>query len=93
MAKEADIPWSTVRNMFKRDTEPSISTLECLCNALGITMSQFFEEENALGLTQEQQRLLSGWNRLDAEDKKIINALVVSLEQKEFRQTTGFKIP
>ena len=26
VAKEAGIPWSTVRNMFKRNTEPSIGT-------------------------------------------------------------------
>ena len=41
VAKEADIPWSTVRNMFKRNTEPSIATLECLCKGMGMTLPQF----------------------------------------------------
>ena len=43
IAKEANIPWITVRNMFKRNTEPSIQTLECLCKGMGITLVQFFD--------------------------------------------------
>ena len=64
VAKEAGIPWSTVRNMFKRNTEPSLSTLECICNGMGITLSQFFDFDHTMGLSETQQLLLIQWNLL-----------------------------
>lgn len=41
----AGIPQSTLVNMFNRGTLPSITTLECICSAFGITLSEFFKEE------------------------------------------------
>lgn len=82
VAKEADIPWSTVRNMFKRNTEPSIATLECICRGMGITLPQFFDVNNEMGLTQEQSHLISQWNRLDANKKHLISELVDVLNDK-----------
>jgi len=82
IAKEAGIPWSTVRNMFKRNTEPSIQTLECLCNGMGMTLSQFFDEDNSLGLSPEQAQLLQQWSRLSENDKRLISELIGSLNDK-----------
>ena len=58
VAKKAGIPCSTVRNMFVRDTDPSMKTLESVCNGLGISLSQFFDTENQMGLSSEQAHLL-----------------------------------
>ena len=44
LSLESNLPQSTLTNMFNRETLPSISTLECLCAAFGITMSEFFED-------------------------------------------------
>lgn len=81
VAKEADIPWSTVRNMFKRDTEPSIQTLECLCKGMGITLPQFFDIDNNMGLSAEQMHLLQEWSRLRVKDKKLISDLIDALNE------------
>ena len=81
VAKEAGIPWSTVRNMFKRNTEPSIQTLECLCRGMGITLPQFFDVDNDMGLSPEQAHLLQDWSRLREKDKKLISDLIVSLNE------------
>ena len=43
LAKEAELSWSTVRNIFKRNTNPTISILEIMCKTLGISLSQFFD--------------------------------------------------
>lgn len=32
--------------MFNRETLPSIVTLQAICDAFGITLSDFFKEEN-----------------------------------------------
>lgn len=79
IAKEADIPWSTVRNMFKRNTEPSIGTLECLCKGMGITLPQFFDVDNQMGLTDEQQQLISQWSKLSDNNRRLVSELVEAL--------------
>ena len=81
VAKEADIPWSTVRNMFKRNTEPSIITLECICKGMGISLSQFFDEENKMGLTGEQAQLIRDWSKLNEKNKRLVSELVEALNQ------------
>lgn len=79
VAKEAGIPWSTVRNMFKRNTEPSIITLELICKGMGITLCQFFDEDNQMGLTPEQMWLIQEWNKLNDRNKRLVCELVTEL--------------
>lgn len=81
IAKEANIPWSTIRNMFKRNTEPSISTLEALCAALGMTLPQFFDIDNEMGLAPEQSQLLQKWNKLREKDKHLVSELIDALNK------------
>lgn len=45
LSTESGISQSTLTNMFNRETLPSITTLECICSAFDITMSEFFLEE------------------------------------------------
>lgn len=81
VAKEAGIPWSTVRNMFKRNTEPSIMTLECICKGMGITLCQFFDVDNQMGLSREQVQLIQDWSRLTDHNKHLICELITALNQ------------
>lgn len=82
VAKEADIPWSTVRNMFKRNTEPSIGTLEAICKGMGMTLPQFFDVENQMGLSDEQRQLINQWSKLDERKKRLVSELVDALNEK-----------
>ncbi|MBR1686838.1 MAG: helix-turn-helix transcriptional regulator [Clostridia bacterium] len=81
VAKEAGISWSTVRNMFKRDTEPSIATLEAICKGMGMTLPQFFDTENEMGLSDEQRRLVSQWARLSSRKRRIVSDMVDVLNE------------
>lgn len=81
VAKEADIPWSTVRNMFKRNTEPSIATLECLCKGMGMTLPQFFDVDNDMGLSPEQARLIQDWSRLSDKNRCLVSQLIEALNE------------
>ena len=83
VAKEADIPWSTVRNMFKRNTEPSVTTLESICKGMGITLAQFFDPGGPNSLTERQQLLVSKWNVLNEKDQALILDLIESLGEKQ----------
>lgn len=42
LAKESDIPYSSLNSMFQKNNQPTISTLEKICKAFNITMSEFF---------------------------------------------------
>ena len=48
LAKESGLSHSTVTNMLNRNNAPTLPTLESVCKAFGITLSQFFSEGNDL---------------------------------------------
>ena len=51
LAELSGLNQSTLANTFSRGTVPSIRNLEIICNTLGITLAQFFtEEENTVPL-------------------------------------------
>lgn len=79
VAKEAEIPWSTVRNVFKRNTEPSIATLECICKGIGMTLPQFFDVDNDMGLSTEQAHLIQEWSRLSDKNRCLVYQLIEAL--------------
>ncbi len=77
LAEESGVSQSTLSNMFIRRTLPSITTLEQLCNAFGITLSDFFKENNS-----QKDDISTKYNMLSAENKKIVLNLVDALNKK-----------
>ena len=51
LSKNCRLSESTSANIFRRNTVPSIATLEAICAGFGITMSQFFAEGEMVELT------------------------------------------
>ncbi len=76
LVKETGLPASTVANIFHRDTVPSVATLETICAAFGISLSQFFSEGTEISLTEEQQALLERWGMLTADQKTVLMSLM-----------------
>lgn len=77
LAVESGLSSSTIANLRRRNTVPSIPTLEAICNAFGITLSQFFDEKcNSIHLNAEQQDFFDKWIGLTAEQKKILYDLI-----------------
>lgn len=75
LAEEAELTESTIANMFARKTLPSIKTLEAICNAFKITLSEFFADENEKSIA-ENASLLNKINKLNDRDKTIIKNLI-----------------
>ena len=46
LAKDSGLSQSTISNIFVRNTAPTIPTVEAICDGFGITLSQFFCDEN-----------------------------------------------
>ena len=80
LAKEAGLSQSTIANLFNRNTVPSISTLEAVCSAMGITLSQFFAEGNMVELSREQQDMVTQWAALTAEQKNLLYEVIKNMK-------------
>lgn len=76
LAKESGLSQSTIANLFSRNTVPSISTLESICNGLGITLGQFFSDGNLVELSAEQKDFFDLWASLTADEKDLIEQIV-----------------
>ena len=72
LAKEAKLSESTIMNIFRRNATPSIPTLEAICNGLGITVSQFFAENEMVELNPELKALFDGWVFLTPHQKSAV---------------------
>ena len=68
--------------MFKRNTEPSIGTLEAICKGMGMTLPQFFDVDNKMGLSDEQRQLIQQWSKLNDRNKRLVSELVDALNGK-----------
>ena len=55
-------------------------TLEAICKAFGITLSQFFAEDNLVELTAEQRQLFDKWATLTADQKAAIWQIMKTYE-------------
>ena len=77
LAEHSDLPQSTISSWYRKNMIPTIPSLEKICTAFGITLSQLFAEGNApVSLTESQQKLLERWARLSEEQQAIIFALI-----------------
>ncbi len=78
---ESGITVSTITNMFSRETLPSITTLTALCEAFGISVAQFFAEDNyGEILTCDENNLIQNYRRLSDKNKKATLSLLENLE-------------
>ena len=83
LAQQSGISLSSVSNMFRRGHTPTVATIETICQAFGITMSQFFEigtEENVVHLTDDQKRMFNKWSTLTDEQKQLIFQLIDNMK-------------
>lgn len=86
LAKLSGLSQSTISNIFVRNTAPTIPTIEAICNGLGISMAQFFSEDNVeepVYLTAEQRDFFDEWLSLSSEQKTVVERLVKSYKSSK----------
>ena len=80
LAKESQIPLTTLSNMIRNNTMPTVPTIERICSGLGITLGQFFASEEIYdSLTDEQREILEIWNSLNNHQKDLVKAYISGL--------------
>lgn len=89
LAKEAGIPYSSLNNIFIRNTHPTIPTLEKICNGFNITLEEFFQSEVPVDfkcryatLTDDESKLLETYRSMSADEKKILLAYAYGITKK-----------
>ena len=79
LAQEMGITQSTLTSIMRRGNPPKIETLQRICEAFGITLAQFFVEDELIEiLTTDEKELISDFRKLP-EDKK--SALLTLLKK------------
>lgn len=81
LAAMSGLSSSTIANIHRRNTVPSISTLEAICSAFGITLAQFFSDNKfSVQLNSEQLDLFNRWICLTESQKKLIYELIKEMK-------------
>lgn len=77
LAERSGLPQSTISSWYRKNMVPTVSSLEKICTAFGITLSQLFAEgSEPVVLTESQRLLLERWSRLSQEQQAVVFALI-----------------
>ena len=77
LAQKADITHSTLNSSINRDTPPKIDTLQRICEAFGITLAQFFMEDEKLEiLSGDEKEIVELYRKLPEHKKRALLSLI-----------------
>lgn len=77
LAEHSGLPQSTISSWYRKNVIPSVASLEKICSAFGITLSQLFSEgETSVSLTESQKQLLERWSKLDEDQQQVVFLLL-----------------
>lgn len=80
LAEHSGLPQSTISSWYRKNLIPTLPSLQKICDAFGITLSQFFAEDDvAVSLTASQKKLLKSWSRLNQEQQHAIITLIETM--------------
>lgn len=79
LSLQTGITQSSLSSMLRRGNPPKIENLQAICEAFGITLSQFFlNGEQIEALSPKEVRLISSFRKL-SDDKQ--NALITLIDR------------
>lgn len=83
LAQASGIEQSTLSNLMNRKSLPNIITLSKICDGFGITLSQFFaEEDKVVNLSDEQKKVLDTWLSLTDEERILVKTYIQGVRRK-----------
>ena len=83
LAKECGFQQSTLKSIIKEKNMPNLYTLDKICNALNITLSDFFKSELFEDVTTINNEYISLWIKLQSADKERVLVYMYGLLHKE----------
>lgn len=81
LAEQSGLTQSTISSWYRKNLIPTVPSLERICLAFGITLSQFFadDSEEAIIIGPLQKQLLENAAKLDNEQIAILNMFLEKL--------------
>lgn len=80
LAAASGLTQSTISSWYRKKLLPTLSSLEKICDAFGITLSEFFmTEEEAFPDTLLQKKILKEVGQLNEEQQKAILKLLKTI--------------
>lgn len=77
LVRESNLSHSAIYNMVRRNNLPTITTLMQVSNAFGISLQQFFtEDDDPSALSGERAELLAIYHDVPAENRKAVLRLM-----------------
>lgn len=75
LSKESNIPYSSLNSLFIKNNQPTVATLEKICNGFHITLAEFFSEDTPYRnetpiITTQEQKILDIFRSLSNKDKQ-----------------------
>lgn len=81
LSQLSGISQSSLGRIITQENLPSLVTLEKICDALDVTMSQFFQEDDVGNLTETQKEVLKIWNDLSVKEQEIVMLMLRGLRK------------
>ena len=78
LAENSGLTQSTISTWRRRNLQPNVASIEKICTGFGITLSQFFQEEEPVYLTNEQNELLDLWAKLSPAQRTAVSQMLRS---------------
>ncbi|MDC7291037.1 helix-turn-helix transcriptional regulator [Blautia schinkii] len=83
LSQKTNISQSSLSNLTKRGSIPTFHTLNRICEGLGITLAQFFaDNEERPDLSLEQQHVLETWESLSDNEKRAVETYIRGIKLK-----------
>ena len=83
LAMEADLTQSTLSSIMSRNSLPKIDTLQRICKAFGISMAQFFwEDEQTEAVDEQERQLLHRFRELSPKKRQALLELLSPPEKE-----------
>lgn len=80
LSVESDIPQTTISSWYRKQVCPTIPSLEKVCKAYNITMTQFFNDSDEyVNLTENQEILIEHFSRLEIDQQEALIKFLKSL--------------
>jgi transcriptional regulator with XRE-family HTH domain len=79
LSRECGLAQTTIGNLVRRNTLPSMATLETICKGFRISMAQFFAEGDMLEVTPELKEVFDCWVSLTPDQKKAALAVLKAM--------------
>ena len=76
LAENSGLTQSTISTWRRRNLQPNVASIEKICAGFGITLSQFFQEEDSVYLTPNQKEILDLWAKLSPTQRDAVTKML-----------------